>query len=221
MSRSQYKHFPLKSRSIRIIVLEPASDPSSEIKCSLYKTSLDYVVNVEALSYSWDGQSPDQPINCRTVGNLDDDPSISYDTLSVTVNCVHALRALRKQSDRRLLWIDGICINQADIDEKSVQVALMGELYAASRGVIVWLGNEDEAAQRAFKFVLEIGAPMEEIIKWHKEGLVRRFDNCTIEDERSESLKEIIRNLGHMSKGMYFAHHSNVTSADKSQLAKT
>ncbi|KAF2995184.1 hypothetical protein E8E14_003971 [Neopestalotiopsis sp. 37M] len=200
MNKSQYEHFPLESRSIRIIVLEPASDPSSEIKCSLYKTSLDYVVNFEALSYSWDGQSPDQPINCRTVGNLDDDPNILYDTLSVTVNCLHALRALREQSNRRLLWIDGICINQADIDEKSVQVALMGELYAASRGVIVWLGNEDEAAARAFKFVLEIGAPMEEIIKWHKDGLVRRFDNCTVEDERSESLKEIIRNLGHMSK---------------------
>lgn len=40
-----------------------------------------------------------------------------------------------------LLWIDLICINQGDNDEKSIQVARMRETYQDACRVIVWLGN--------------------------------------------------------------------------------
>ena len=40
-----------------------------------------------------------------------------------------------------LIWIDGICINQtADIAEKSVQVALMGDVYRKAYGTITYTG---------------------------------------------------------------------------------
>jgi hypothetical protein len=39
------------------------------------------------------------------------------------------------------IWIDFLCINQNDLEEKSVQIELMGEIYSMARGVIVWLGN--------------------------------------------------------------------------------
>lgn len=42
-----------------------------------------------------------------------------------------------------LLWIDAICINQEDVDEKSEQVRIMNEIYGAARRVSVWLGKPD------------------------------------------------------------------------------
>ncbi|KAH0431144.1 hypothetical protein CcaCcLH18_07322 [Colletotrichum camelliae] len=40
-----------------------------------------------------------------------------------------------------MIWIDAICINQDDLDEKGLQVQLMAEIYARASCVIVWLEN--------------------------------------------------------------------------------
>jgi len=39
------------------------------------------------------------------------------------------------------VWVDAICINQADLKEKSTQVSMMRDIYAAAKCVLVWLGN--------------------------------------------------------------------------------
>jgi hypothetical protein len=41
------------------------------------------------------------------------------------------------------LWIDAVCINQGDVEEKTAQVPLMGEIYASSGRVLGWLGPEE------------------------------------------------------------------------------
>ena len=41
-------------------------------------------------------------------------------------------------------WIDAICINQRDVLENGVQVALMRRIYEEAAGTIVWLGPADE-----------------------------------------------------------------------------
>lgn len=43
-----------------------------------------------------------------------------------------------------LYWIDALCINQDDKDERSVQVALMGSIYKQATVCLVWLGEEDD-----------------------------------------------------------------------------
>ncbi len=58
----------------------------------------------------------------------------------VTINLKAALRALRQRKKVRVLWVDAVCINQADIPEKNVQVPLMSRLYSGADSVIVWLG---------------------------------------------------------------------------------
>jgi hypothetical protein len=40
----------------------------------------------------------------------------------------------------RRLWVDSICINQEDNDEKNVQVNMMQEIYQHSSQVLIWLG---------------------------------------------------------------------------------
>jgi hypothetical protein len=43
-----------------------------------------------------------------------------------------------------LLWIDQICINQHDLDEREHQVGIMSDIYSGAAKVMVWLGYEDE-----------------------------------------------------------------------------
>ena len=52
----------------------------------------------------------------------------------------------------RFLWVDDVCINQEDNDEKSHQFGRMAEIYAAAARVVVWLGQDNEAndAREAF-----------------------------------------------------------------------
>jgi hypothetical protein len=44
------------------------------------------------------------------------------------------------------IWVDGICINQTDFDERAGQVALMPKIYARCKGMIVWLGEHTAEA---------------------------------------------------------------------------
>ena len=67
----------------------------------------------------------------------------------VTTNLKEALLQLRVVDDFRKLWIDSICINQEDSQEKSEQICLMAEIYAGAENVLVWLGNEDDITASA------------------------------------------------------------------------
>ncbi|KAK8051294.1 heterokaryon incompatibility protein-domain-containing protein [Apiospora rasikravindrae] len=45
------------------------------------------------------------------------------------------------QKGVRTLWIDALCINQQDEEEKRVQIRRMGWVYANASPVVVWLGD--------------------------------------------------------------------------------
>jgi hypothetical protein len=46
-----------------------------------------------------------------------------------------ALKALRHPQEDRYLWIDAICINQADIGERNHQVEMMSTIYGQAKRV--------------------------------------------------------------------------------------
>jgi hypothetical protein len=145
-----YQHFPLRApNSIRIIELEPSEDPSCEIRCRIVQVSLGSHPSYAALSYSWDARTPSNAILCRST----ESGSSSYAILHATYNCLSAMRQLRLPRETRRLWIDSICIDQSSIDEKSQQVPLMGEIYKVADEVVLWLGEKDEAATKAFEFI--------------------------------------------------------------------
>ena len=39
------------------------------------------------------------------------------------------------------LWVDALCIDQTNIQERASQVSLMGDIYSTADRVIIWLGN--------------------------------------------------------------------------------
>lgn len=70
------------------------------------------------------------------VGDTEDVP--------ITKSLRNALRMLRKPTISRLLWIDALCINQADVEERSHQVSFMDEIYREAHTVLIWLGPGTE-----------------------------------------------------------------------------
>ncbi|PMD38817.1 heterokaryon incompatibility, partial [Hyaloscypha variabilis F] len=85
----------------------------------------------EALSYAWG--SNDQ---------TEKRPCVSF--IPITPNLQSALKRLRQRSTTRVLWVDQLCINQEDVEERSSQVQLMGHIYQKASKTVVWLGEEDE-----------------------------------------------------------------------------
>jgi hypothetical protein len=131
-----YQYRPLSENSIRVLQLLPNRDGNAPIECNL----IDYALLdartgphlYEAVSYVW-GPPP------NTHSLIADGAS-----LSIRQNCHAVLARLRDPALPRFLWVDAVCINQEDNDEKTDQVQLMTWIYASARGVIVWLEEPTE-----------------------------------------------------------------------------
>jgi hypothetical protein len=65
----------------------------------------------------------------------------------VTPNLYFALRRIRQSLPSwgcyPYLWIDAICINQEDLQERTNQVKMMGDIFENAFQVLVWLGEEE------------------------------------------------------------------------------
>lgn len=123
----------LEGSNIRLLCILPASDYTSQVHCDCTPFELDDAPAYEALSYVWGDQTHREEI------------IVNGKSMQVGIQLNHALRRLRQQSASRLVWVDAICINQNDNEEKSCQVRLMGIIYSQAIRVVVWLGNEDHA----------------------------------------------------------------------------
>ncbi|KAN0120363.1 Heterokaryon incompatibility protein (HET) domain containing protein [Hyaloscypha variabilis] len=108
-----------------------------------------------ALSYTWDN-----PLDKYTFGSILEGPwrrkeesktkesqRVEFDLgmgpFNIPKNLQTAIGVLcNGRVGTAPLWIDAICIDQANSKEKGTQVALMGEIYSKAAAVIVWLGPD-------------------------------------------------------------------------------
>ncbi len=80
----------------------------------------------KALSYTWgSGREP---------------AVILFDGQEVQVggNLASVPAKLRSQTSRRVLWVDAVCINQEDVEERNDQVSLMAFVSSRAQAVVVW-----------------------------------------------------------------------------------
>lgn len=62
------------------------------------------------------------------------------------------LRRLRRPDEVRMLWMDCICLDQSNLEERAEQVKMMHLIYRRARSVLVWLGQESEDGALAMEF---------------------------------------------------------------------
>jgi hypothetical protein len=127
----------LNTEDNRVLILHPGSG-DNDISCHLEPIIFANNPNFEALSYVWGDGSPRKGIQCGS------------GTIDVTLNLYSALRHLRLPDCPRRIWIDALCINQADLTEKSVQVKNMGRIYQIASRTLIWLGEETPSMACSF-----------------------------------------------------------------------
>ncbi|KAJ3520222.1 hypothetical protein NM208_g13804 [Fusarium decemcellulare] len=148
LSSSNFQYSALSGREIRILHLLPGS-AEDDVSISFSITSIDNASrNYEALSYTWGRQS------CRSSQRV----YVNGDVILVSCNLWEALKGLRAENEARDLWIDGLCINQDDMSERSSQVTMMGDIYRNAAGVVVWLGSATKTTARTFELMERIVA---------------------------------------------------------------
>ncbi|KLU86445.1 hypothetical protein MAPG_05458 [Magnaporthiopsis poae ATCC 64411] len=134
----------LRTNQLRLLVLDSRDTPSCgneaednwPVHVELETYNDNNCPEYEAVSYLWGGEdgdsSPRQPVY---VGRF-------WDTLFQTKNCHEMLRLLRPKRGIRFLWVDALCINQNDLDERTQQVAKMAFIYGHALRVVLYLGPD-------------------------------------------------------------------------------
>ncbi|KAK7975769.1 CHAT domain-containing protein [Apiospora arundinis] len=124
---SLYAPLDPTASEVRLLKLLPGNFDEA-IHCELEARSLDHKPRYEALSYVWGDASVKRPVYVN--GRL----------FQATSSLETTLRYLRHSGKPRILWVDAICINQADDAEKSTQVPLMAKIYTQCSQTVAWLG---------------------------------------------------------------------------------
>ena len=108
-------------------------------KFSFLTVKLDEAPDFWAVSYLWGSDSKPAVLEVVTTGS-----GPTSKIIQITVNCAAAILALTPTKDVRFLWIDAICINQADDREKALQVPLMGQIYSQASLVVGHIHTKSE-----------------------------------------------------------------------------
>ncbi|KAK8120375.1 hypothetical protein PG999_004495 [Apiospora kogelbergensis] len=147
--------------------------PNPQINQAAYDSSMHPVPSnadtpdFEALSYAWGLLNlTASVVVCTDLGKSTAPPPTTFITpkrslLRVGNNLFEALQYLRLPDEPRVMWIDALCINQNDFEERGQQVARMAHIYSRARKVVAWIGPEHDDAIRALEGLAYIGNQVE------------------------------------------------------------
>ena len=136
-------HRLLRTNEIRLLKLLDSS-----VSCfEFVYASIDDPPRYAALSYTW--------------GDVKGSESIIIDGHSVEITCnlsdaLHTL-STRMGISGLLLWVDAVCINQDNLEERSSQVNIMTEIFQKGQNVWIWLGNASSESDIAMRAIRDFG----------------------------------------------------------------
>jgi hypothetical protein len=152
-----------------------------------------------ALSYFWGDASVTEELL------LDGQP------VQKTVNLIAGLRQLRdllanpSRAPRTLrnhdvmFWIDALCIDQENVDEKSMQVPRMGTIFGSARIVVAWLG-ENGADDDKIRQVMNLG----NTFRSKEQSSYSELKDAVLKDLRENRLADIVLTLERLSQRPWF-----------------
>jgi hypothetical protein len=145
----KYRYTKIASdRDIRLLKLHPPGTglPNATtddfISCELEEVAFSDNPKYEAFSYAWGFSPRDYPVIVMPAMSQTEKPCMAT-ALLTNPSLYTALKLLRHPTQSRALWIDQLCINQDDNEEKSKQVVLMADIYKNAQQTLIWLGEED------------------------------------------------------------------------------
>ena len=166
-----YQRLDAQRRQIRVLKLFPSADIRNDPEGELYTLDL---IDVAAVTtpHLPHGHLYSSEVGIRTFA------AVSYawgDTntrrcmllngrrCKVGINAHEALRYLRRAKEAIHIWIDTLCINQADVRERSQQMSLMKDIYSLACAVYIWTGPGVKPSYKAIGTILRMALVMGEI----------------------------------------------------------
>lgn len=124
----KYQYTAVRSeRHIRLLAVH--KDSEGHLIGKLAPKPLDDVPNFIAISYTWGHKSQTHSL------------TIDGRKLRISKTAHEILNYYASSKKRRLLWIDTVCVDQKDSNDKSQQVRMMREIYNKAARVVIWLGS--------------------------------------------------------------------------------
>lgn len=141
----------LGDNQMRLMHLHPSREFDAPICATLHTSNFSDEPVYKALSYAWG--------NPHLTSNI----TVNGKDFPATINLVSALRHLREEQAGKVLWIDAVCINQLNVEERNRQVQMMARIYKSAEEVVAWLGESEDDSDEAMKLLDRWGkvlAPM-------------------------------------------------------------
>ncbi|KAI1073928.1 HET-domain-containing protein [Whalleya microplaca] len=175
-----YHNLNRQRKEIRLLQLYPAQDPKQARipTCRLIQGCALGTSRYTALSYAW--------------GNPERNRIIVVDDLPIRIpqNLFDALIGLRPRNEPPIMiWIDFLCIDQENDEEKSWQVGLMKDIYSRAEEVLAWLGPGDAETERTIKY-LDIFGKKAEACEFHVNTHVADIVWSALANKGSPSMRE-------------------------------
>ncbi|KAE9363349.1 hypothetical protein N431DRAFT_357180, partial [Stipitochalara longipes BDJ] len=148
ITKKIYKYNAVANGEIRLLKIawSTQTDPFNVefVHVSLAACKIRYL----AISYAWiDGNTGAKPSKVFFDEN-------TFLNISGSVNTI--LRTLLRPGECIHLWIDSICIDQNNNDEKGLQVMLMQKIYLQAQQVVINLGQADSFTDKAMDFIVPL-----------------------------------------------------------------
>ncbi|KAM0690170.1 hypothetical protein Q7P36_008937 [Cladosporium allicinum] len=128
----EYRPLDRERKQIRLVILQPGLGGDTLV-CTLTTAFLDLQTppHYETVSYVCGDQTVKATIN------------LHGSKIQVPATSEAALRRMRLKDRLRTLWIDALCINESDIEERGHQVGMMYEIYTQTSHNCIYLGLND------------------------------------------------------------------------------
>jgi len=153
-----YQYTSLMENEVRLLRIDPGSF-ESPLVCYLRVIHMERIITVvhefQALSYAWGDDTPSHEIflcNLPTASNI-------LQPYPIRRNLYQALKHIRLIDDHLWIWVDALCIDQANKHEKTQQIPKMLDIYSCAWNVIAWLGDDESlqgSAEEAVSLVPDI-----------------------------------------------------------------
>lgn len=133
-SSTKYEPLDVSQRQVRFMRMQHGADSGDDtnIVCELKSFSLNDDPDYVALSYAWTEHKATHLIY------------LNGTQVIVRPNLFNYLKLMHRERDSDWIFIDALCINQADVKERESQVSLMGDVYRSAREVIAWVGSSGD-----------------------------------------------------------------------------
>jgi len=143
LKHGRYVRLPTQN-SFRLLEITNRESP---IQFSVWNFEIGSHPAYTALSYTWENPVNEDVLETENCWIFHPFPNQKrHGRLTVTPNLYDALLQSQHSGFTGYLWVDAICIDQSNPEDRSHQVNMMCKIYENASCVLIWLGKKDESA---------------------------------------------------------------------------